>query len=65
MKTIYINENLKLTKRKIRKIAKKIYKKSKKEELVVALCKTLNQNKELIEEIKGYKIEILNRKMAF
>lgn len=61
MKTVYINEKEKITKRKVRKIAKKIEKINKKEEVAVAICNELFENKELIEELKNRKITVLNR----
>ena len=65
MKTIYLNEKKKIAKRKVKKIAKKLDKINRKEEVVVALSKTLNSNTELIDEIESYKIKVLNRTMAF
>jgi len=44
MKTIYINQKGRITKRKIRKIAKKITKISKKEDVAIAICKDLIEN---------------------
>lgn len=64
MKTIYIYQKGKITKRKIRKIAKKISKASKKEDIVVAICKDLSENEELLQELESTKQIILNRKMA-
>lgn len=54
-----------MTKRRIKKIGKKLNKINKKENIVVALSKKLSKNEELICEIENYKIEILNRKMDF
>lgn len=65
VKTIYLDEKKMLTDRKIRKIAKKIYKINKKEDLVVAISKNLKNNHELINEIESYNITVLDRKMAF
>ncbi|MDE5831271.1 MAG: hypothetical protein K2H53_06800 [Clostridia bacterium] len=64
MKTIYINKKGKLTKRKIRKIAKKVHKINKKEAAVIAICKELSQNEELLQELEGKGQIILDRKMA-
>lgn len=61
MKTIYINEKGKITKRKIRKITKKICKINKKEEIAVAICKELTNCEELIEELEDNRIMVLNR----
>lgn len=65
MKTVYINENGEITKRKIRKIVKKINKIIKKEQVIIAICKNLCENEELLNELEDNKIQILNRKMAF
>lgn len=64
MKTIYINKKGRITKRKIRRIAKKISKKSRKEDIAVAICKDLSENEELLKELENTKQVILNRKMA-
>lgn len=65
MKTIYINEKGKITKRKIKRIAKKINKINIDERVIVAICKELIANDQLIQELNRYKIPILDRKMAF
>jgi hypothetical protein len=63
LKTVYLNEKKKLTKRKINKIAKKLEKINEKEEIVLAISKKLSENEELVNEIKRRKIAILNRQM--
>lgn len=63
MKTVYINEKRKLTTRKIKKIAKKLNRTNKKEEIITAISKDLMENKELIREIESYKIKVLDRKV--
>lgn len=65
MRTIYLNEKKKLTKRRARKIIKKLEKLNKKEKIVVAINKNLSDDQELIEQIKKSKIEVLTRKMDF
>ncbi len=65
MKTIYIKTNKELTKRKITKIAKKLYKMNKKEEVAVALSKNIGENQELKEKIKDIGIKILDGKWLF
>lgn len=65
MKTVYLNDKKIMTKRRIKKIGKKLYKISKKEDIVVALSNKLSQNEDLIYEINNYNIEVLNRKMDF
>lgn len=65
MKTVYLNDKKIMTKRRIKKIGKKLNKINKKEDIVVALSKKLSKNEELISEIESYKIEVLNRKMDF
>lgn len=62
MKTIYLDINREITARKTKKIAKKLYKISKKEEIVVALSKNLEKNTELYNNINEYGIKILNGK---
>lgn len=61
MKTVYLDESKKLTKRRIRKIAKKLDKINQKEQIVLAISNTLSENIELREEIESYNIEILDR----
>jgi len=63
LKTVYINEKRKLTTRKIKKIAKKLNRTNKKEEIITAISKDLMENKELIREIESYKIKVLDRKV--
>lgn len=65
MRTVYINEKSELNKRKIKKIAKKINKISKKEDIVVALSKELEKNTELNNQIEEYGIKILDGKWLF
>ncbi len=62
---MYVNIKDDLNKRKVKKIAKKLYRISKKEDIVVALNKTLSQNMELIEIINEYGIKILNGRWLF
>ena len=65
MKTVYINEKKKATKRRIKRIVKKIEKINKKEEVVIAICKELYDNEELIKELKQKKIAVLNGRWLF
>ncbi len=65
LRTIYINKKNKITKRKAKKIAKKLYKLKNKEEILVVISKNLADNSELITNLKEYNINYLNRKMAF
>ena len=65
MRTVYINTKKELNKRRLKKIAKKLYKMNKKEEIVVALSKNLEENKELNEEISNYGLSILNGRWLF
>lgn len=60
MRTVYLKEKSNLSSWKIKRIAKKLEKKNRKEKIVVALCKNLSQNEELIKELSIRKIEILN-----
>ena len=60
-----MNEKKKLTTRRIKKLGKKLNKINNKEEIAVILSNVLLENKEFIEEIEKYRINILNRKMDF
>ena len=60
MKTIYVNPKKELKQKKIKKIAKKLYKLSKKEDIVVALSKNLKEQELLANEIKNNGVKILN-----
>ena len=60
MKTVYLKERANLSNWKIKRIARKLERANKKEKIVVALCKSLSQNEELIKELTIRKIEILN-----
>ena len=60
MKTLYINEKRKLTSRRIKKIAKKTYKKARKEECTVILSKAIEKNEELIDALLEYNLTILD-----
>ena len=55
MKTIYLDDIKKANERKFKKIAKKLYKMSKKEDIVVALSKNLRKQEELNREIENYR----------
>ena len=65
MRTVYIDTKKELNKRRLKKIAKKLYKMNKKEEIVVALSKNLEKNEELNEEISSYGLNILNGRWLF
>ena len=60
MKTLYITEKRKLTSRKIKKIAKKTYKKARKEDCTVILSKAIEKNEELIDALLEYNLTILD-----
>lgn len=62
---MYVNIKDDLNKRKVKKIAKKLYRISKKEDIVVALNKDLTKNEELTGFINDYGIKILNGKWLF
>lgn len=49
-----------MSSRKIRKIAKKVNKINRKEEVAVAISRDLINNKELIEAIESYKVKVLD-----
>ncbi len=61
MKTVYISEKRKLTARKIKRIAKKIDKIGRTENIAVAISNDLRENKELLEELESRNFMILNR----
>lgn len=65
MRTVYINVKDEPNKRKIKKIAKKLYKINKKEDIVVALSKELQKNEELNNKIEEYGIKVLDGKWLF
>ncbi len=60
MRTIYITTKKELKQRKIKKIAKKLYKINKKEDIVVAISKGLEKQEGLTDEIRSYGLRILN-----
>lgn len=65
MKTVYLNEKRKLTYRKIKKIAKKLDKLKRKDDIIVAVSKDLSDNNELIREIESYNIKVLDGRWIF
>lgn len=65
LKTIYINEKEDLTKRKAKRIIKKIYKISKREDIVIALSKNLENHIELNKMIEEYGFKILDGRWLF
>ncbi len=65
MKTVYVNINDNLSIRKIRRIAKRLFKISKKEDIVVALNKKLLKNETLKYYINDFGLKILNGKWLF
>ncbi len=62
---VYLNKSKNLKGWKVRRIIKKLEKIRKNEDVAVVLPQELNDNKELIEELKKSKFTILNRKMDF
>lgn len=64
MKTVYFDEKRKITKRKIKKITKKLIKINKKEKIALVMNDKLMRCEELIKEIKCANIEVLTREMA-
>lgn len=65
LKTVYVNKERNLSKWKIRRLAKKLEKQSKKEDIAVLLSKKQSNNYELISEIESKNIKVLDRKVAF
>lgn len=62
LRTIYIENIKRINERKARRIAKKLNKISKKEDIVIALSKNLKNQKELYDNISKFGIKILNGK---
>lgn len=65
MKTVYIDIEKEITARRAKRIAKKLYKKNKKEDIVVALSKELENNEELNNQINEFGIKVLDGKWLF
>lgn len=65
MKTIYIEEKEDINKRKVKKLIKKIYKTSKKEDVVLAICKSLEDNEILLDYIIEYGFKVLDGRWLF
>ena len=65
MKTVYVDINKELTARRAKKLAKKLYKMNRKEDIAVALSKELEQNEELMSQINEFGIRVLNGKWLF
>ena len=60
-----MNEKRKFTYRKIRKIAKKLDKLKRKDDMIIAVSNELSNNDELIREIESYNIKILDGRWIF
>ncbi len=60
MKSVYIDEEKNVNARKAKKIAKKLYKINKKEEIAIALSNKMQENGDLLEQLNNYKLCILN-----
>jgi len=65
LKTVYVDINKELTARRVKKLAKKLYKMNRKEDIAVALSKELEQNEELMSQINEFGIRVLNGKWLF
>lgn len=65
MKTVYVKRDRILSKWRIRRIAKKLEKQSKKEDIVVLLNKRQLEREELVLEIKSRGIKVLDGKWLF
>lgn len=64
MRSVYLDyENI--SKRKAKRIAKKLYKMNKKEDIVIALSNYLEKNEDLIKYIKKFNLKILNGRWLF
>ena len=60
MKSVYIDEERDITTRKAKKIAKKLYRANKKEEIAIVLSNKMRKNIDLFEQLNKYKLHILN-----
>lgn len=60
LKSIYIDEEKDISLRTTKKIAKKLCKANKKEEIAIALSNKMQENSNLIEQLNNYKLCILN-----
>lgn len=65
MKTVYLDSKKKMTPRRIKKVGKRLNRVNQREQIVVAISNNLMDNAELVNEIEKYRIDILNRQMAF
>ncbi len=65
MKTVYVDIEKEMTDRRIKKIAKKLYKLNRKENIVVALSKELEKNDGLVNQINEYGVSILDGRWLF
>lgn len=65
MKTVYVDIRKEITARRAKRIAKKLYKMNKKEDIVIALSKELENNEELNNQINEFGLNILNGKWLF
>lgn len=64
MKTIYIDKE-NIGKWRARRIAKKLYKQSKKEDIVIALSKNLMEHEALNNALNEYELKVLNDRWLF
>ena len=60
LKSVYIDEEKDISLRKTKKIAKRLYKANKKEEIAIALSNKMQENTGLLEQLNNYKLCILN-----
>ena len=65
MKTVYVNPKKELTKKKMVKISKKLYKLNKKGDIAVAISNNIIGKEELCSLIYDYGIKILDGKWLF
>ena len=65
LKTVYVDIEKEMTDRRIKKIAKKLYKLNRKENIVVALSKELEKNDGLVNQINEYGVSILDGRWLF
>ena len=64
LKAVYVHEKRKLTKWKIKRIAKKIDKIQKNENVAIAISKNLSQNEGLLQEFENRNFTVLTRSMV-
>ena len=60
LKSVYLDQEKNISIREAKKIAKKLYKANKKEEIAIALSNRVREDRNLLEKLEEYKLRILN-----